>query len=220
MDFCDGWNKATLLVGAVAAVITLIQIHRHNQTARVNRTLELQKDLTESEVAHSRELLSRQSWNGNHFVKPSFGELNIPAVSGLPRKDNISREPVGETLEMTYLDHYFRILWCFQRVKGALEHNTLDKKLSRDLFTRHIVWWSTFSGRMDRDDTSLIMELNQIIPLLARRPWYLFHTRSKSYITSVRLMELEVSQEFAATPTTINRRRLITVLKRLMFRWR
>lgn len=189
------WSVATLIAAAIAATIAIFQIHRHNKTARVNRTIELHEQLTTVEIVRSREILSRKFYQGDRFTKPSFVQLT-DSVETL--SDHDTEQAGVDSPDMMYLDHYFRILWCFQRIKGALEKRTLDIGLSRELFTRHIVWWSTFSGHMDKDDTSLIRELDRIIPILERRPWYLLHMKSKSYMNFVHLIELEVSQEFAS----------------------
>jgi hypothetical protein len=154
--------------------VALMQLGVGMKGTRVQRVIELHRDLTTGEVGAARDRLTTLMWKHgerqagrNRCHMPSWDEL-LPDVlgkgdpgrgllGGYPPEDEIPGAQGSEPLRDLY-----GVLWCFERIEAGRAGRALDRPMLEELIASHAVWWDELTRKLSPDNTRHLVALRAL----------------------------------------------------------
>lgn len=150
-----------LALGAVGVLVAVWQIHTTRKQARLDRTLQLHRDMTTGEGQAAKRRLTAMLWDagqkqmGSHACfRPRFEELRPRAGSKPAGALAVYPLWISETRGNRPLDDLYYVLGGFARLREALHAGALEDRLARKLFEWEVCWWNALLSRIEHDPTS------------------------------------------------------------------
>lgn len=188
MGFGASWvqaiSEASLtLIAATGLAIAGHQIRATNQDtettrkmAEVDRTLELHRDFSSGDVGDARwrfiafmHFLGERSKGEGQCYQPTWDQL-LPPVGA--EKVDLSNDRGSLARYSIAVDNrwqnaeplhdLYTVLYYFKRVLGAIQHQTIDAELLRQLIGSHVEWWYVLCGKLTKDNSILMIPLRDL----------------------------------------------------------
>jgi hypothetical protein len=165
------------ITAIVAAIAAIIQIRVGQKAVRVQRTIDLHRDLTTGEVRAARDRFTALMWRHgearagrNVCHVPSWTELLTDVLGGGERgelgeyrpEDKIAGAEGAEPMRDLYA-----VLWCFERIEAGRAGRALDRRLLAELIASHAVWWDELTRRLTSENTTHVKSLRSLAESLA-----------------------------------------------------
>jgi hypothetical protein len=160
------------LIAFIAAVVALLQYLASQRAIRVQRVIDLHKDLTTGEVGAARDRFTTLMWKHgeklagrNQCHAPSWDEI-LPDVLGGGSRGLLGRYRAEDEIagfeDAEPMRDLYAVLWCFERVEAAREGRALDGRMLSKLLARHAVWWNVLTRQLTPSDTIHLASLRSL----------------------------------------------------------
>lgn len=165
------------ITAIIAAIAAIIQIRVGQKAVRVQRTIDLHRDLTTGEVGGARDRFTTLMWKRGEALAgrnvchvPSWTELLPDVLGGGGRgelgeyraEDKIAGAEGAEPMRDLYA-----VLWCFERIEAGRAGRALDRRLLAELIASHAVWWNELTRRLSSDNTTHVKSLRSLASAVA-----------------------------------------------------
>jgi hypothetical protein len=163
----------TLLVAAIAVAIALGQLWTGLKATKVQRVIELHRDLTTGEVGNARDRFTTLMWKHGERLAgrnvchaPRWKEIltDVLGASGsrgelgvYPREDHIATAKDAEPMRDLY-----SVLWCFERIEAGRAGRALDQGMLKQLVASHAVWWDELTRHLTSENTRHLESLRRL----------------------------------------------------------
>lgn len=169
-------GEITAVVTAIAALAAAsgswVQIGKGQRALRVQRTIDLHRDLTSGEVGAARDRLSHLMWTWGERMAgenvchaPLWDEL-MPDVLADGSRGELARyiDTAVETgaNRAEPLRDLYKVLWCFERIEAGRKKRVLDDHFLSQLIAPHAVWWAELTRNLNTDDTRHVGALHSL----------------------------------------------------------
>lgn len=160
------------ITAIVAAIAAIIQVRVGQTAVRVQRTIDLHRDLTAGEVGAARDRFTTLMWKHGEAIAgrnvchvPSWSELLPDVLGGGDRgelgeyraEDKIVGAESAEPMRDLYT-----VLWCFERIEAGRAGRALDRRLLAELIASHAVWWCELTRRLTPENTTHVRSLRSL----------------------------------------------------------
>jgi hypothetical protein len=161
-----------VLVTAAAVGVALWQLRAGLAATRVQRVIDLHRDLTTGEVGAARDRFTTLMWKHGNAVARDRATCHAPMWDEVHPGTGEAGDAGGQ------LGHYdervisaehaepmrdlYTVLWCFERVETGRAGGALDDEMLRDLIGHHAVWWARMLHRLTSDNTVHIGALRSL----------------------------------------------------------
>lgn len=140
-----------VIVAIAAVVVALAQLWAGQHATKVQRAIDLHRDLTTGEVGEARDRFATLMWKHgerlagrNRCHAPTWLELLPDVLGGRDRgllgeyrtEDKIPGADGAEPMRDLYT-----VLWCFERIEAGRAGRALDARMLDALIAPHAVWW-------------------------------------------------------------------------------
>lgn len=161
----------------VAAIAAIIQIRVGQKAVRVQRTIDLHRDLTTGEVGAARDRFTTLMWKRGEALAsrnvchvPTWLELLPDVLGGGGRgelgeyraEDKIAGAEGAEPMRDLYT-----VLWCFERIEAGRAGRALDRRLLAELIASHAVWWNELTRNLAPANTTHLSSLRSLARALS-----------------------------------------------------
>lgn len=148
-------------------VVALLEVRSATNATKVQRVVDLHRDLCSGEVGTARRRFSSFTWaHGERLTgrrichRPTLDEIRpLTGVLGSYRADD--DVPAGAH-DAKPLDDLYVLLWCFERIETGLTGRALDRAMARQLLSWHAIWWDEATQRFTSDDVDQIRSLRRL----------------------------------------------------------
>jgi hypothetical protein len=160
-------------LAAIAAVaVAIVEIRSGIKATKVERVIDLHRDLTTGEVGAARDRFTTLMWKHgerlagrNRCHAPTWGELLPDVLGGGDRgllgeyrsEDKIPGADGAEPMRDLY-----SVLWCLERIEAGRAGRALDLRMMKELIASHAVWWDELTQHLIDDDTRHIASLRRL----------------------------------------------------------
>jgi len=165
------------LTGALV-VVGFVALRREERARKVQRVIDLHRDLTTGEVGASRDRLTTLMWKHGEKVArrnqchaPTWIEI-LPSStgSGGPTRGALGSyplvQPIPGTGEAEPMRDLYSVLWCFERVNAGRAGGALDPAMLQQLIASHAIWWDEMTRNLTEQNTRHIASLRSLASAL------------------------------------------------------
>lgn len=161
-----------VVTGIIGLAVGLFQLWSGLKAIRVQRTIDLHRDLTTGEVGRAADRLSTLLWKEgerrfgrNRCYAPEWPEL-LTAVRGTGGAgrlgEYIDSDRVVDFASSEPLRDLYALLWCFERIEAGRASRALDRVLLASLIEPHAAWWSCALQHVRPSDTTHVSALRRL----------------------------------------------------------
>jgi len=164
---------AALVIAAIAAVVVaFVRLRAGQHATKVQRAIDLHRDLTTGEVGEARDRFATLMWKHgerlagrNQCHAPTWLELLPDVLGGGDRgrlgeyrtEDKIPGAEGAEPMRDLYT-----VLWCFERIEAGRAGGALDSRMLDDLIAPHAVWWDEATQHLSVANTRHLSGLRSL----------------------------------------------------------
>lgn len=177
---------ATVIATFFVVLVGLLQLRAGQKALKVQRVIDLHRDLTAGEVGGARSRFTTLMWKygerqagQNSCHAPNWREIR-PVVLGESETSRASRAPEAGAQGPGLLSVYpvkdriqgaegaepmrdlYAVLWCFERIEAGRDGGALDEEMLKMLIAPHAVWWNEVTAHLTEDDTRHLGSLRNL----------------------------------------------------------
>lgn len=166
--------------GTIGLGVGLYQLWSGLKATRVQRSIDLHRDLTTGEIGRAADRLSTMLWKEgerrfgrNRCYAPQWHELLTAVRGGADAGElgtYLESDRLVDAATAEPLRDLYAILWCFERIEAGRAANALDRKMTKVLVGPHAAWWSVALRHVSESDTSHIASLNAFVDGMSPSP--------------------------------------------------
>jgi len=171
----------TLLIAAVAAAVALGQLWVGHHATKVQRVIDLHRDLTTGEVGGARDRFTTLMWkhgerNAGRNVchSPQWAEILTSVLSETSSRGLLGFYPPADAIatagDAEPMRDLYTVLWCFERIEAGRAGQALDNKMLRSLLASHAVWWDELTQHLTTDNTGHLAGLRSLATAMDSPP--------------------------------------------------
>jgi hypothetical protein len=173
----EGW--VTAVIAVVGVVIALVQLRSGLKANRVQRVIDLHRDLTTGEVGQARDRFMTLMWKHGERVsgrnvchRPQWVEI-LPSVLG---ERDVSRgllgaydpeDRIAEHASDEPMRDLYAVLWCFERIEAGRAGRALDTAMLAELVAHHAAWWKELTRNLTEENTRHVRSLRSLADALS-----------------------------------------------------
>jgi hypothetical protein len=161
-----------VLATVVGVFIALANLRSNQKEIRVQRVIDLHRDLTTGEVGAARDRFTALMWRHgegltgvNQCHAPTWFEI-LPNVLEAGDRGLLGRYPRGEEIPGAEgsepLRDLYAVLWCFERIEAGRSGGALDPEMLQRLIAPHTIWWDVMTRNMAVTDTWHLKDLRAL----------------------------------------------------------
>jgi hypothetical protein len=167
-------DVATIVVGGLAAAIALVELRSGLKAVRVQRVIDLHRDLTTGEVGAARDRFTTLMWKHgerhagrNVCHAPRWEEILTNVLpGGAESRGVLGAYPPGDAIataaDAEPMRDLYSVLWCFERIEAGRAGRALDRAMLNSMLASHAVWWDEFTRHLAPDNTRHVVSLRSL----------------------------------------------------------
>lgn len=165
------WPQAATWAGvAVAVVVAGFEIRAVGMATKVQRAIDVHRDLTAGDVGAARLRLGAEMWRKGEAMSrrhlcyaPAYKEIYAPE-SGFGRYESADETELGDPRPGSDL---YLLVWCFQRVEAGLRGHAFDEQMIQRLVAPHAIWWNELTRNISEDEVLHLRSLRYLASRLS-----------------------------------------------------
>lgn len=152
------------LIGSATVFVGIWQLYAGNKAMRVQRVIDLHRDLTTGEVGEARDRFTSLMWKAgeetagrNRCHRFRWEEIQSPVrtADGSVQRGRLGTyadyPEIVQAIDAEPMRDLYAVLWCFERVEAGRQGKALDDAMLRRTIASHAVWWDELTKDLDAD---------------------------------------------------------------------
>lgn len=159
------WVQSIAVIAGLGFAWT--QLRHADDTRKVDRVIELHRELTSGELAAARDRLATLIyWRSPRPNQAPCRQLTLEKFrsAGRTKGSGTPASPTDtcSTTSLRPIHCVYLIVWAYQRVLRSLEKGQLNEELLRDMLAGHVSWWALALEKVEVSELSAVQDLRDL----------------------------------------------------------